>query len=93
MLSEKKKTHLTSNNKKNNHARELFFIPFGLGCLYEVGAQQVSTMNGVFDITLRAANGQERSQLQWFPTPAVRQELYERWRKRGIEVTNETLIL
>ena len=50
-------------------------------------------MNEVFDITLRAANGQERSQLQWFPTPAARQELYERWRKRGIEIVNEKEIL
>jgi len=50
-------------------------------------------MNGVFDITLRAQNGEERKQLQWFPTPAVRQELYERWRKRGIEVTNEKEII
>ena len=62
---------------------------FSLGRLHEVGAQQVSTMNGVFDITLRAQNGEERKQLQWFPTAAARQELYERWRKRGIEVTDE----
>lgn len=66
---------------------------FSLGCLYEVGAQQVNTMNEVFDITLRAANGQERRQLQWFPTPTARQELYDRWRKRGIEVTNEKEII
>ena len=46
-------------------------------------------MNEVLDITLRAKNGQERNQLQWFPTPATRSELYERWRKRGIEVTKE----
>lgn len=50
-------------------------------------------MNEVFYITLRAKNGQERKQLQWFPTPAARQELYDRWRKRGIEVTNEKEIL
>ena len=50
-------------------------------------------MNQVFDITLRAQNGQERKQLQWFPTPATRSELYNRWRKRGIEVTNEKEIL
>ena len=58
-----------------------------------MGAQQVSAMNEVFDITLRAQNGEERNQLQWFPTPAVRQELYERWRKRGIEIVNEKEIL
>jgi hypothetical protein len=50
-------------------------------------------MKQVYDITLRAANGQERRQLQWFPTPATRSELYERWRKRGIEVTSEKEIL
>ena len=64
-----------------------------MGCLHEVGPEQVRPMNGVFDITLRAQNGQERKQLQWFPTPAARSELYERWRKRGIEVTNEKEIL
>ena len=64
-----------------------------LGRLHEVGAQQVSTMNGVSDITLRAKNGQERRQLQWFPSPAARQELYERWRQRGIEIVNEKEIL
>ena len=50
-------------------------------------------MNEVFDITLQAKNGQERKLLQWFPTPAARSELYERWRKRGIEVTNELQII
>ena len=58
-----------------------------------MGPQQVSTMNGVFDITLRAKNGQERNQLQWFPTPAARQGLYDRWRQRGIEIVNKKEIL
>ena len=71
----------------------MHFIPIMLGRLYEVGAQQVRPMNGVFDITLRAKNGQERNQLQWFPTPAARQELCDRWRKRGIEIVNEKEIL
>lgn len=50
-------------------------------------------MKGIYELTLRAKNGQERKQLQWFPTPASRSELYERWRKRGIEVTDEKEIL
>ena len=50
-------------------------------------------MNGIYELTLRAKNGQERNQLQWFPTSATRSELYDRWRKRGIEVTNEKEIL
>ena len=50
-------------------------------------------MNGIYELTLRAKNGQERNQLQWFPTPAARQELFERWRQRDIEVTSETQII
>ena len=50
-------------------------------------------MTQVYDITLRAKNGQERKQLQWFPTLAARQELYDRWRQRGIEIINEKEIL
>ncbi len=59
---------------------------------HEVGAEPIN-MKQVFDITLRAKNGQERNQLQWFPTPATRQELYERWRKRDIEIIDEKEIL
>ncbi len=50
-------------------------------------------MTGIYELTLRAKNGEERRQLQWFPTPAARQELYERWRQRGIEVTDEKEII
>ena len=50
-------------------------------------------MNKVSELTLRAKNGEERKQLQWFPTPAARSELYERWRQRGIEVTDEKEII
>lgn len=50
-------------------------------------------MTGIYELTLRAKNGQERRQLQWFPTPATRQELYNRWRQRGIEVTDEKEII
>ena len=50
-------------------------------------------MTGIYELTLRAKNGRERNQIQWFPTPATRTELYERWRQRGIEVTNEKEIL
>lgn len=46
-------------------------------------------MTGIYELTLRAQNGQKRKLLQWFQNPAIRQELYERWRKRGIEVTDE----
>lgn len=50
-------------------------------------------MNKVSELTLRTKNGEERKQLQWFPTPAARSELYERWRQRGIEVTDEKEII
>ena len=50
-------------------------------------------MTGIYELTLRAKNGEERNQLQWFPTPAARSKLYERWHKRGIEVTSEKEIL
>ena len=50
-------------------------------------------MTGIYELTIRAANGQERRQLQWFPTTAARTELYERWRKRGIEIISEKEIL
>jgi hypothetical protein len=50
-------------------------------------------MSQVSEITLRTKNGQERRSLQWFPTPAARSELYDRWRKRGIEVTDEKEII
>lgn len=50
-------------------------------------------MTGIYELILRAQNGQERNQLQWFPTPATRQGLYERWRQRGIEVTDEKEII
>lgn len=50
-------------------------------------------MKQVYDITLRAPGGQQRNQLQWFPTPAARTKLCERWRKRGIEMTINKQIL
>lgn len=50
-------------------------------------------MKGIYELTLRAKNGQGRNQLQWFPSPATRTELYERWRQRGIKVTDEKEIL
>lgn len=89
MLLEKKKTHLINND----YARELHPFSVGLGRLYEVGPQQVTTMSQVSEMTLRAPGGQERRNLQWFPTPATRSELYDRWRQRGIEVTDEKEIL
>lgn len=51
-----------------------------------MGPQQVSTMNGIYELTLRAKNGQERRILAWLPTEACRQDFYDKARKRGLTV-------
>ena len=43
-------------------------------------------MNGIYELTLRAPDGRERQVLAWFPTEEVRQDYYEKARKRGLEV-------
>ena len=43
-------------------------------------------MNGIYELTLRAQDGRERRTLAWFPTEEVRQDYYEKARKRGLEV-------
>ena len=50
-------------------------------------------MPGIYELTLRAASGEERTTLVWLPTPAVRQDYYEKVRKRGLEIVNENQIL
>ena len=44
------------------------------------------TMNGIYELTLRAPDGRERRTLAWFPTEEVRQDYYEKARKRGLEI-------
>ena len=46
-------------------------------------------MTGIYELTLRAPDGRERRTLAWFPTEAVRQDLHEKARKRGLEVTEK----
>lgn len=43
-------------------------------------------MDGIYELTMRAPDGRERRVLAWFPTEAVRQDFYEKARKRGLEV-------
>lgn len=43
-------------------------------------------VQGIYSLTLRAPNGQERNTLAWLPTEAVRQDFYQKARKRGLEV-------
>lgn len=43
-------------------------------------------IQGIYSLTLRAPNGQERKTLAWLPTEAVRQDFYAKARKHGLEV-------
>ncbi len=43
-------------------------------------------MNGIYELTLRAPDGRERQVLAWLPTEAVRQDFYEKARKRGLTI-------
>ena len=44
-------------------------------------------MNGIYELTLRAADGRERRVLAWLPTDSVRQDFYDKARRRGLTVT------
>jgi len=48
-------------------------------------------MTGVHELTLRSADGRERRTLVWFPNEAVRQDYYEKARKRGLEITEQRI--
>jgi hypothetical protein len=43
-------------------------------------------MNGVYELTLRARDGRERTDLWWLPTAAVHQNLCEKVRQRGLKI-------
>ena len=43
-------------------------------------------MDGIYELTLRAADGRERRVLAWLPTEACRQDFYDKARKRGLTV-------
>lgn len=48
-------------------------------------------MTGIYELTLRAKDGRERRTLAWIPTEAVRQDFYDKARKRGLEITEHEL--
>ena len=48
-------------------------------------------MNGIYELTLRAKDGRERRTLAWLPTEAVKQDYYEKARKRGLEIIEHEL--
>ena len=43
-------------------------------------------MTGIYELTLRAPDGRERRELVWFPTEGVRNDFYEKARKRRLEI-------
>lgn len=43
-------------------------------------------MSGIYELILRAPDGREQRTLAWLPTPAVRQDFYDKARKRGLEI-------
>ena len=43
-------------------------------------------MQGIYELTLRTADGQERRIIAWLPTEAVKQDFYEKCRTRGLEI-------
>lgn len=47
-------------------------------------------MTGVYDLTLRASDGRTRRMLAWLPTEAIRQDFYEKARRNGIEIINNS---
>lgn len=48
-------------------------------------------MTGIYELTLRAKDGRERQTLAWLPTEAVRQDYYDKARKRGLEIIEHEL--
>ena len=43
-------------------------------------------MPGIYELTLKAPDGQERRILAWLPTEAVKQDFYEKCRRRGLRI-------
>lgn len=43
-------------------------------------------MDGIYELTLRAADGRERRVLAWLPTEAWLQDFYNKARRRGLTV-------
>lgn len=51
------------------------------------GAKNEGIMTGIYELTLRAADGRERRVLAWLPDGAWLQDFYDKARKRGLTVT------
>lgn len=46
-------------------------------------------MTGVYELTLHASDGRGRRWLVWLPTDEVRQDFYDKARRRGLEIIGE----
>lgn len=57
----------------------------------EKGKGSMDHTNRVFELTLRSADGRERRTLAWLPNEAVRQDFYDKARKRGLEITKQRI--
>lgn len=44
-------------------------------------------MQGIYKITLRASDGQEKTELAWFPTETTKQYYCDRANKYGMQIT------
>ena len=47
-------------------------------------------MTSIYDLTLRAPGGRERRMLAWLPAEPVRQEFYEKARRNGLEIIDNS---
>lgn len=45
-------------------------------------------MTDIYELTLQAPDGRERSTLAWLPTEAVRQNFYDKAHRNGLEIIN-----
>jgi len=43
-------------------------------------------MDGIYELTLLAADGRERRVLAWLPTDACRKDFLDKARRRGLEI-------
>ena len=49
-------------------------------------------MAGVYELVLSTADGREMRTLAWYPSEAVRQDLYEKARRLGLEISEKEIL-
>lgn len=50
-----------------------------------------NSMNTIHTLTLRTKDGREQRTLAWFPTETVRQDFYNKARRKGLEIIENEL--